>query len=299
MPGEGTQHGGRAGGEDPRVTTVVMTRNRWPDLRRSLSRHDDPVIVVDNGSSDGTPELVARHFPTVKVLRLPANLGAPARNVGAAQSHTPYVAFADDDSWWDPGALDLAAELLDAAPRLGLLAARILVGTRGTPDPVTLTMEESPLGREPDLPGPSVLGFLACGAVVRREAFLSVGGFDDVIEMYGEEQRLAWDLRDAGWGLAYVADVVARHHPSERPRPPETAALLERNRVLSAVLRRSWPAVAGEMLRSLRRGRPGRSGLRRALPRVPRALRRRRRLAAPVEREIRRLARQQSPGGPC
>jgi GT2 family glycosyltransferase len=272
----------------PRVTTVVMTRNRWSDLARTLPRHPGPVVVVDNGSDDGTPELVERHFPRVEVVRLRANRGAVARNVGVRHARTPYVAFADDDSWWELGALDVAVSHLDRSPRLGLLTGRVLVGEDDRPDAVSMAQAASPLGREPDLPGPSVLGFLACAAVVRRDAFLSVGGFDDVVQMYGEETRLAWDLRAAGWGIAYVPDVLVHHHPSTSGRSPGSAAQLERNRLLTILMRRPWPVIAREVSVSLR-SPLGRAGLRTALPRVPRALLRRRRLPSTVECEVRRL----------
>src|SRR3954451_4572600 len=111
-----------------RITVVVMTRDRWSDLRRSLPRHEAPVILVDNGSSDGTPDLVRQHFPDVEVVEVGHNLGAVARNVGVTRARTPYVAFADDDSWWAPGALEHAADVLDAHDRLAVLAARVLVG---------------------------------------------------------------------------------------------------------------------------------------------------------------------------
>jgi glycosyltransferase involved in cell wall biosynthesis len=146
-----------------RVTVVVATRNRWPDLEQSLPRHEAAVILVDNGSTDGTPERVRERFPHVEVVELPHNQGAVARNIGVRRASTPYVAFADDDSWWAPGALARAAGLFDEHPRLALLAARMLVGPAERPDPVCELMATSPLGRDPDLPGPSVLGFLACG----------------------------------------------------------------------------------------------------------------------------------------
>jgi GT2 family glycosyltransferase len=231
---------------------------------------------------------VARHFPDVTVVRLGANRGAVARNVGVDQVRTPYVAFADDDSWWAPGALGLAATYLTGSPRLGLLAARVLVGEEERLDEVTIAQASAPLGYAPDLPGPSVLGFLACGVVVRRDAFLQAGGYDSVVHMYGEETRLAWDLRSAGWGLAYVDDVVAHHHPSNAPRPAHVAVTLERNRVLTALMRRPWPVVAREVMRCLS-SRSGRVGLYAALPRTGRALSRRRTLGASVEEEIRAL----------
>jgi len=266
-----------------RVTTVVMTRDRWPDLRRSLPRHEPPVVVVDNGSTDGTPELVRRHFPDTTVVELRTNRGSPARNVGVEMATTPYVAFADDDSWWQPGALDRAADLLDEHPRLALLAGQILVGEEGRPDPVCAEMADSPLPRAADLPGPSVLGFLACASVVRREAYLAAGGFDDVVFFLGEEERLALDLAALGWGLAFVPDVVVRHHPSPARDPAARRVLQARNDVLTAVMRRPWGTVLRRSAETLGSGPVGRRALVEAGARLPRALQQRRRLPGHVE----------------
>ncbi len=265
------------------VTVVVMTRDRWPDLQRSLPRHEAPVILVDNGSSDQTPRLVREHFPHVDVVELDGNRGSVARNIGVQRARTPYVAFADDDSWWAPDALQAAADVLDQHPRLAVLAGRMLVGPEARPDPICALMADSPLGRDPDLPGPSVLGFLACGAVVRRDAYLAAGGFDDVIFFMGEEERLCLDLAVLGWGMAYVDSVVAHHHPSPSRNSVERQARAARNRLLTAVLRRPWPVVLTMTADDLRAGRAGRMAVRQALARLPRALRRRRVLPAEVE----------------
>lgn len=272
-----------AGGSPHRVTVVVMTRDRWSDLQGSLPRHEAPVVLVDNGSSDGTPELVRRHFPHVDVVELGTNHGSVARNIGVRRARTPYVAFADDDSWWAPGALEQAADLLDAHPRLAVLAGRVLVGADEQPDPICALMADSPLPRADDLPGPSVLGFLACGAVVRRDAYLAGGGFDDLIFFMGEEERLALDLTVLGWGLAYVDSVVAHHHPSPVRDSLDRQARAARNRLLTMILRRPWPVVLAAVVDDLRAGRAGRMAVRQTLPRLPRALRRRRRLPADVE----------------
>jgi GT2 family glycosyltransferase len=274
------------------VTTVVATRNRWHRLQESLTHHTGPVILVDNGSTDGTVAKVAEHFPAIRVLPLPVNRGAVARNIGVAQAETPYVAFADDDSWWAPGALAEAAELFGQYRRMALLAGRILVGPEQRLDGVCRLMAASPLPTEPDLPGPSVLGFLACAAVVRRDAFLRAGGFDEVVFFFGEEERLALDLATAGWGLAYVDRVVAHHHPQPSPAGRAgRAALASRNRVLTAVLRRPWPQVARIIRAELANGRSGRRGVADALPRLAAALRQRRELPAEVETARRLLDR--------
>ena len=254
---------------------------------RSLPRHTAPVILVDNGSSDGTPEEVRRRFPEIQVVELGENRGAVARNIGVDLARTPYVAFADDDSWWAPGALERAADLLDLHPNLAVVVARVLVGPEERLDPLSSQLAVSPL--PPAGPGPGVLGFLACAAVVRRDAFRAVGGFDDVVFFFGEEERVALDVAAAGWQLAYVADVVVHHHPSQSGDRHGREALGLRNDLLTAVMRRPWRVVAAKVLAAWRRGPAGRQALRAALPRAARAMRHRKRLPHSVEAARARL----------
>jgi GT2 family glycosyltransferase len=200
------------------VTVVVITRDRRDSAMHTVARLmglpvPPPVIVVDNASADGTAPALRRAHPEIDVVRLEENLGAAARTVGVRRATTPYVAFSDDDSWWDPGALPQASMVLDRAPALAVVAGRILVGREGRLDPVCLEMAASPLGEVLGA-GPRVLGFVACGAVVRRCAYLEVGGFHPRYGVGGEEGLLAIDLAERGWSCAYVDRVVARHHPS-------------------------------------------------------------------------------------
>ncbi|TYP90684.1 glycosyltransferase family 2 protein [Blastococcus xanthinilyticus] len=277
------------------VTVVVASRNRRDDLLASLPRHEAPVVLVDNASTDDTVAAVRQAHPEVTVLPLRRNEGAHGRTLGAAQAHTPFVAFADDDSWWAPGDLARAVAIMRAHPRLALLNARILVGPEERLDTVCTEMAGSPLGTAPDLPGPSLLGFVACAALVRTEAFEAVGGFDPVVRFPGEEERLALDLAAAGWGLAYVDAVTIHHHPSpRRDAPGRRQTGIWRSRVLTAAMRLPAREVIRTAGRALRAGRPGVEGVLRALPDLPAALRRRRTLPAGVLTDLRRLA-----GGPA
>jgi GT2 family glycosyltransferase len=282
----------------PRVTVVVMTRDRREQLLHALGELRDlsgptPVIVVDNGSSDGTPDAVRRDFPQVTVVSLGENLGAGARTAGVRLATTPYVAFSDDDSWWAPGSLKRAAELLDATPQLGLIAARTLVGPKECTDRLSTLMAHSPLPTGPGLPGPRVLGFLACAAVVRRDAYLRVGGFHPLIFFLGEETVLAQDLAAEGWQLCYVDDVVAHHHPQAAPARIGRRRPQVRNWLLSSWLRRPLWAAAADTLRVVRRASDAevRGALLDAVRRAPRALATRRRLPPEVEADIRLLER--------
>ena len=242
------------------VTVVVATRNRCEELLRTAAQlvdlPDPPaVVVVDNGSDDGTAAAVRRRFPAVTVVPLPANTGAAARSLGARLAVTPLVAFSDDDSWWDAGALRLAGDLMSCDPAIALIAARMLVGPDGALDPVSGLMAGGSLDEwhRPAAGGRrGVTGFLACGAVVRRDAFLAVGGFEPHLLIGGEEEPVALALADAGWKLVYAPEVVARHHPSPRREASRRRHLLVRNHLLTSwrhypvadAVRRTRAAVA-------------------------------------------------------
>lgn len=281
-----------------RVAVVIATRNRGPELLGTLTRlraldEQPSIVVVDNGSTDGTAELVRTNHPDVQVVGLRRNRGGAARTVGARLVDSPYVAFSDDDSWWAPGALTRAVELLDRHPRLAVLAARVLVGPDERLDPVCNEMAHSPLGQAVDLPGPSVLGFLACGAVVRRAAFLDVGGFDARLGVGGEEELLAVDLAASGWGLAYVDEVVAHHHPSPSRDPSGRGRIQVRNALWSAWLRRPLGGAARQTahLATLAIHQPGAwSGILLALLGLPWVLRERRPVPRELEAALRALA---------
>lgn len=272
------------------VTVVVMSRDRRDELLATLPRHEAPVVLVDNASTDGTADAVRAALPRVDVVALEENVGSYARTIGVERSATEFVAFADDDSWWAPGDLARAAEIMRAHPRLAVLNARILVGPEERLDPLCAELAASPLGTPEDLPGPALLGFVACAVMVRREAFLAVGGFDRVVRFPGEEERLALDLAAAGWGMAYVDSVTVHHHPSPRRSAPEQRrSAIWRSRLLTAVMRHPAPEVARVVVDALRTGSPERRGLLRALPDVPAALRARRPVPPGVREQLRAL----------
>ena len=277
-----------------RVDVVIVTRNRVSDLLTTLDRlrrlpEDPRVIVVDNDSTDATCALVKAHHPDVGLVALRENAGAAARTIGVEHTRAPYVAFADDDSWWESGSLAAAAEIFARFPRLAVIAARLLVGECATIDPTCEIMAESPLPARRPLPGPPVLGFIACGAIVRRDAYLEVGGFHREFGIGGEEQLLALDLVSAGWDLAYVDSLVAYHHTSPVRDPDRRRVMVTRNALWSAWLRLSARAAARrtwETVVRLRSDRAVRAGVLAALRGVPWILRERRPLARSVEADF-------------
>ena len=295
--------------DSPAVGVAIATRDRRALLLDTLARlralpERPPVVVADDGSRDGTAAAVRERAavdPGVAVVALRRSVGAAARTAAIERLTTAYVALSDDDSWWDPGALARAAALFDRHPRLGLIAATVVVGAGRRLDPTCAAMAHGPLaaaatgrdGGEDGLPGVPVLGFLACGALVRRDAYLAVGGFHPRFGVGGEERLLALDLRAAGWAVRHVPEVVAHHCPPASGHGSRRHARTLRNDLWTIWLRRParrLPAATAGRLRDAGLGSPATAhGVAAALAGLPWVVRERRPLPAAVEREAARL----------
>ncbi|MGW5743807.1 glycosyltransferase family 2 protein [Amycolatopsis sp. NPDC003861] len=231
-----------------RISVVIITRNRRSQLRETLDHMTSlpdaaPLFVADNGSADGTADMVAREFPGVRLFRLAENLGAVARNIAVEEVTTPYVAFCDDDTTWQPGALTQAADLLESYPGLGSVTGRCLVEPGLAEDPITPELRESPVPGPDWLPGPALLGIMAGLTAVRVSAFREVGGFSTRMWLGGEEELFALDLAARGWWMCWAEDVVIHHAPSKLRDPRHRRRLGIRNTMWTLLLRRPWPAV--------------------------------------------------------
>lgn len=278
---------------ETRVTAVVLTCRRATELARTLARltelPDRPaIVVVDNGSDHDTASLVRSRFPHVTLVHAPGNLGAAGRNLGVAVARTPHVAFCDDDTWWAPGSLAAAANLLDDHPLVAAVTARVLVGPEQREDPTCRLMADSPLDAPVALPGRPILGLLAGATAFRRDAFVSAGGYHPRYFLGGEEALLALDVCRAGAWLVYAPHLTVHHYPSIRRDASTRLSVSTRNAVWTAWLR--WPAGAAlahtvRMLPRLWRER----GVARAFAGLPWILRERRAIPPHVERMRRQL----------
>jgi GT2 family glycosyltransferase len=228
----------------------------------------------------------------MKGRRASLQTGAAARTLGVRHVDAPYVAFCDDDTWWEPGSLRRAADLFDAHPRLAIVTGRVLVGPENREDPACAVLASSPLPREPGMPGPPLLGFLAGASVVRRSAFLEVGGFEPRFFIGGEEEMLAADLAARDWWLCYVSELVAHHHPSPLRDAPRRRSTTARNALWFTWLRRPLFVALRKTLQFAWRRPWNRDTwltLYEGLRGMPWVLRRRRPLPAKVERGLRLL----------
>ncbi|MEU2030687.1 glycosyltransferase family 2 protein [Nocardia amamiensis] len=232
-----------------RMTVVMITRDRREQLLETLAHMTAladaaPIILVDNGSSDGTADAVAAAFPAVELIRSPENLGAVARNIAVERVATPYVAFCDDDTRWQPGALTRAADLLDRYPGLGSVTGRCLVAPDLREDPITPELRYSPVPGPDWLPGPALLGVMAALSAFRVSAFRQVGGFSRRLWFGGEEELLALDLAAHGWWMCWVEDMLIHHEPSPTRDPTHRRRLGIRNTLWTLWLRRPARSAA-------------------------------------------------------
>lgn len=219
----------------PRVAIVMLTMNQRDKTLRALQsvREDDPripVLLWDNGSTDGTVETVAQQFPEVRSHRHPSNLGvASGRNAGARLAMSlfapTHLLFLDNDLVVTPG---FAAALLEpfGDERVGQTQAKLLYlqdprrindggGCRinfwlGRTDPVGF--RELDRG-QCDLPAPCV----ACGGamMVRADLFERLGGFDSQFDPFGPEDiDFSLRLQAAGYAALYRPGALAYHEVS-------------------------------------------------------------------------------------
>ena len=241
---------------DARVSVVVLTHDRPGELAHALQQlaalpECPRTIVVDNASRPGVVDTVLRAFPGVELVRCASNRGAAGRNAGVARALTRYVAFCDDDTWWAPGALTRAADLLDAHPTVAALSARVLVGAAARDDPTCRAMARSPLPRG-DLPGPALIGFMAGACVMRSAAFRAVGGYEQRLFLGAEELLMALDFAARGWHMVYAHDVVTHHHPSPAGRDAVARRIaVARNKVWIACMRLPLQSALIESARAL------------------------------------------------
>lgn len=212
----------------PRVAIVVLNWNGWQDTLaclaslNALDYANYCILLVDNGSTDGSVEQFRRVLPSVELLQTGANLGfGGGCNVGirhALRAGAEYVWLINSDATVDPGALTALVRRADENPQLGAVGSVLF-------DADALTRVQLWgggrvglwLGRSVHcLSAASNIDFVSGASVLlRRAALEQVGLFDDAsFFMYWEDTDLGFRLRKAGWTLAVADDSKIWHKQS-------------------------------------------------------------------------------------
>lgn len=219
-------------GTDPSILTVVLVAyNSAAVLGGAITSVPDDVrvIVVDNASADNSARVARDHG--AEVIDAGENLGfGTACNLGAKAAKTEFVLFLNPDARLLPNALDTLLAKADHTPKTVALGPLILDAQNQPETPRAATLLDDVPAMMPTIPTtPSEVGFLsgAC-LLVRNEAFTAIGGFDEAIFLYLEDDDLCYRLRKAGGTLMLVPEARVTHDQGTSS-PPSTASLQLRN----------------------------------------------------------------------
>lgn len=211
-----------------RVSVIIPNWNGKLYLEGCLSSvmaqtyPDFEVVLVDNGSTDGSAEFVARRFPQVRIIRHDENLGfAAGNNTAIRATRSPYVATLNNDAQAKPTWLDALVEAMESDDQVGMCASKMLYAHRPeiidsaglSPDVAGIAWNRR-WGEHDvdDDAGPTeVFGACAGAALYRRAMLHQIGLFDEDFFSYLEDADLAWRARLAGWKCLYVPSAMVYH----------------------------------------------------------------------------------------
>lgn len=195
-------------------------------LEEALSRlgEEAELVVVDNGSSDGSREMVRELHPGARLVELPRNVGfAAGANAGVRDSRGDWIFLLNNDAIVEPEAIARLLEAARGVEGIGSVAAQMRFS--GTDVINSAGMEVDRLGvafsrllgspvsaseREPV----EVFGACAGAALYSRAMLEEVGGFDDSFFVYSEDVDVAWRARMSGWRCLYVPAAIVHHDNS-------------------------------------------------------------------------------------
>jgi GT2 family glycosyltransferase len=248
----------------PVISVVVVNWNRRDLLRACLESlaaqtfQDFETIVVDNGSDDGSVEMVRELGRPIHLIENRENRGfCAANNQGFSVSQSEYIALLNNDAEADPNWLQALLDSIHVKPDvgesdIGMVASKILVWE----DPSVIDkcghliypdgqnrgrghgqVDKGQFNRQEEALWPD-----GCAALYRRAMLDEVGGFDEEFFAYADDAELGLRARIAGWTCLYAPGAVVRHHRGATLglNSAKRLTLIERNRVLLVVKLFPW-----------------------------------------------------------
>jgi GT2 family glycosyltransferase len=190
------------------VSAIILSYNRCAEVIYTIEQltnntahvpFDFEIIVVDNNSHDDTVAQVSAKFPQVNLLRLFTNKGIAGWNEGFKVAKYKYMLVLDDDSHLESG-LEEAVTYLEQHHDVGILALNIEGGSFETD-----LWEESK----------DLIGFIGCGAIIRKEVFEKIGGFAEWLMVYTHEWEYGIRCIEAGYRIRYFSGAKIIHRASK------------------------------------------------------------------------------------
>ncbi|MGE5342774.1 MAG: glycosyltransferase family 2 protein [Candidatus Omnitrophota bacterium] len=204
-----------------KVSVVMLSYNRKKDVAEgveALLKQDYAnieIIVVDNGSTDGTAQMVQHQYTgRVNLIALEENLGVAAYNIGFNQAEGEYIVILDDDSFPEKKAISRMVEEFEKNEELGIVAFDVRnyhdyqnCQTLANGPPTTNRVFSR-----------YQLAFNGAGVGIRKTCIREVGGYPEEFFLYWNEQDLSIRVLDAGYKIQWFPDIISLHKysPSNR-----------------------------------------------------------------------------------
>jgi GT2 family glycosyltransferase len=208
--------------------TTKLTEACLESVFKSKTDFEFEVLVSDNGSTDGSIEMVKTRFPQVKLIENNANLGfSKGNNVAIKQSRGQYVLLLNSDTTVDPDAFDVSVKYMDAHPNVGVLGGKLILPDgsldkatrRKFPNPANAFLRlfglskysdyniDTPIDQETEIDA-TVGAYM----MVRRRAIEKVGMLDEEYFMYGEDLDWCWQIKHGGYKIVYYPAARITHY---------------------------------------------------------------------------------------
>ena len=207
------------------VSVVMLSFNRRDDVAEGLGEllsqdySNLEIIVVDNGSTDGTAEMVRERFPRVVLIALEKNIGIAAYNTGFNQAQGEFIVILDDDSFPAKNAIHRMVEEFRNNEKLGIIAFDVRhYDEFKKRDSVSIKTE-----RKGNSDCGYRMAFNGCGVGIRKRLLDEIGGYPGEFFLYWNEQDLSIRAMDAGYQIQWFRDIVSYHKYSPVNRESQRA----------------------------------------------------------------------------
>lgn len=255
--------------ETPLVSVIIITWNRKQDVLESVQSiynqtypHVE-IIVVDNGSTDGTVDALAQTFPAVKIISLEQNTGVTVgRNIGITTAQGEVIFLLDSDASLEADTLSKVVHKFQGDPSVGVITCKILNHYTRQIDPYTWIFNQ----KDKTCQDTEFFAYSFCeaGAAIRRTVFDQAGLFWDFLFFGREGEELSLRVWDAGYKILYCPEAVVYHRvsPHKRIKGGERNYFDLRNCLYIYLARYPWWVLVGfaplkvgaALLRGIRKG---------------------------------------------